>query len=324
MKHLMTTALAVSLLAGPALADIKLSGYGRTGLVYYEDDGRDPDANETQISSRVRLDVNASVEAEGLTFGANFRVQWDQGDAGVETISPGQLYVTADGFTAYVGNVIPAFDGAALLKQSRLGVFERSWGGDPQGRFFLGADKGYGDYSDRIGLALKYTTGGLTVRASYVDPDQTGHQESGPGYAEETALALHYKLSDSLEFSAATAQNGAGFKGNDLYFVGARYSVTNAARVGLNFIDNGTQLPRSAGTVGSPGNTVTLYGDYKIGKTTLGGYVAHNSGDWARKQTNASFGIGASYDLGRPFLAAGLQRDYDDRLYADMGVRFDF
>ena len=57
--------------------------------------------------------------------------QWDQGDAGVDSLSPGQLSMAYGGLTVYVGDVVPAFDGAPLLKQTRLGVFERSWGGDP-------------------------------------------------------------------------------------------------------------------------------------------------------------------------------------------------
>ncbi|SFY35886.1 outer membrane protein OmpU [Paracoccus pantotrophus] len=326
VKLLMVSFLATAAFAGAAIADVKISGYGRTGLVYYEDDGRLPEgANTTEISSRLRMDIKASTKTDNdLEFGAQFRMQWDQGDAGVESISPGMVSVGYGGLIVYVGNVVPAFDGAPLLKQTRLGVFERSWGGDPIGRFFLSADKGYGRDEDRVGVALRYTRDNFLIRASYVDPDQSGMNESAVGYSEELSFAVNYKWEDYLEVTAATAQNGAGFKDSDLYFVGARYTISDVARVGMNFIDNGKQLHSRQGTVGSPGNTVVIYGDYDIGDVTLSGYLANNNGDWERKKTDNSFGIGANYDLGGAVLGASLQRDYDERLYADMGVRFDF
>ena len=40
--------------------------------------------------------------------------------------------------------------------------------------------------------------------------------------------------------------------------------------------------------------------------------------------TDNSFGIGVNYDLGGARLGASLQRDYQERVTADMGVRFDF
>lgn len=309
-----TTALVLS--AGVAAADVTISGYGRTGVIYYENDVAG--LNESQIVSRLRLNIDASTSTDqGVDFGARVRLQWDQGDSGVDNVSPAYLYVSASGLTVYVGNVPTAFDSAGLLYATELGAFDRSVGGNSLGAFYAFASKTYGGESDRVGIAAEYSVDDLTVRASYVDPDQTGLFESGFGQDEEFGISVDYTWNGVLELSAAAVQSGAGFDGNDQYFVGARYAVNEQARVGLNYIDNGFD---------ALGNTIALYGDYTLldGLTNIEAYVANNDGDWAGKETDNSFGIGVNYDLGGARLGASLQRDYEKDVTADFGVRFDF
>lgn len=341
MKKALIASTALVLTAGVAAADVTISGYGRTGVQYYEDGVLTGGFNDSQVISRLRMNIDASTSTDqGVDFGARFRIQWDQnnssrGEGGA--VNAGKLYVTSSGLTVEVGNVDTALDSAGLIYASELGSYDRSVGGNALGAFFAYEASPYAD-DDRLGIAAIYALDDLEVRASYIDPDQTGEFENVDLYGdvkEEFSLSVDYKWNDRLELSAGAAMNGAGNDDHDVYFIGARYAVMENARIGLNWIDNGD--------AGSPvglsssdasfdplnddlGSTVALYGDYTLadGLTNIEAYIANNSGDWDAKETDNSFGIGVNYDLGGARLGASLQRDYQERVTADMGVRFDF
>lgn len=346
MKKALIASTALVLTAGVAAADVTISGYGRTGVIYYEDavqtgiDALGSEGNDSQVISRLRMNLDASTSTDqGVDFGARFRMQWDQGHPSRGqggAVNAGKLYVTSSGLTVEVGNVDTALDSAGLLYASELGSYDRSVGGNALGAFFAYESSRYSDV-DRLGVAATYALDNLEVRFSYVDPDQTGLNEDASiaDVKEEYSFSVDYTWNERLELSAGLAMNGAGNDDHDVYFVGARYAVMENARVGLNWIDNGD--------AGSPvglsssdaefdplnddlGSTVALYGDYTLadGLTNIEAYIANNSGDWDAKETDNSFGIGVNYDLGGARLGASIQRDYQERVTADMGVRFDF
>lgn len=311
MKKALIASTALVLSAGVAAADVTISGYGRTAVVYQED--RDS-GNDAQISSRVRLNVHATTSTDqGVDFGARVRLQWDQGDESLDRVSPGQIYVTASGFTVAVGNVGTAYDNAGLIYESEVGLISRSFG-NPSGAFYAYESKGYGVENNRLGVSVEYAVDALTARLSYVDPDQTGVTDTD----EELGISVDYDWND-IALSAAAVQNGAGIDGNDQYFVGAYYTLPGTENgVGLNYIDND-----AFGDV--TGKTFTLYGDYVVAPlTTLSAYIANNDGDFAGKETDNAFGLGAKYDLGGAYLAGSLERGYDEKVRGDFGVRFDF
>lgn len=323
---LATTALVLS--AGVAAADVTISGYGRTGIIYYENDT--PGAKETQVISRLRMNIDATTETDaGVEFGGRLRLQWDQNadsqdnfDDGRDALrtQAGKLWISAQGLTVELGNVDTAMDNSGLIYATELGAFDRSVGfSDVTGDFFAYTDS----YDDpgRVGVAAIYSFGDVAVRASYINPDQTA--DLAPGVEKEIGLAIDYTWNDRLELSGAFTQNGAGVDGNDIYFVGARYAVLDNARIGLNYV-NAEDTPMGAGE--NLGQTVALYGDYTLadGLTNIEAYVANNDGDWAEKETDNAFGIGVNYDLGGARLGASIQRDYEELVTADMGVRFNF
>lgn len=326
-----TTALVLS--AGVAAADVTISGYGRTGVIYYEDGVQTGGFNDSQVVSRLRMNIDASTSTDqGVDFGARFRLQWDQGD-NTSGANPGKLYVTSQGLTVEVGNVDTAMDTNGLIYATELGAFDRSVGGNALGGFFAYSAKNYGGAVDRVGIRALYEIDNLTVQASYVDPDQTGEFENTALYGpvkEEFSFSVDYVWNDVLELSAAATLNAAGYDDHDVYFVGARYAITEQARIGLNYIDNGDvgSIPGIVGpnTVSDFGKTIALYGDYTLldGLTNIEAYIANNDGDWTQKETDNAFGIGVNYDLGGARLGASLQRDYQERVTADMGVRFNF
>ncbi|MDP5308488.1 porin [Paracoccus spongiarum] len=313
MKKALIASTALVLTAGVAAADVTISGYGRTGVIYTEDQA----GNESQIISRLRMNIDAATSSDqGVDFGARFRIQWDQNSDDAGKLNAGKLWVTSQGLTVEIGNVDTAFDSAALLYGSELGSYDRDL--VRRGSFFAyDADEyanGDGRTDDYVGIAVKYTIADVNLIASYVDPDQSGLTDDD----EEFGLAASYTWNDRLELSAAAVMDGEGVAENDIYFVGARYAVMPNARVGLNYLDADNDSAEDAG------KTFTLYGDYTLadGLTNIEAYVANN--DLAGNDTDNAFGIGVNYDLGGARLGASIHRGYDERVTADMGVRFDF
>ncbi|MDQ1901467.1 porin [Paracoccus sp. WLY502] len=313
MKKALIASTALVLTAGIAAADVTISGYGRTGVIYYEND---TDENETQVISRLRMNIDAATSTDqGVDFGARFRIQWDQNQDDNGKLNAGKLYVTSSGLTVEVGNVDTAFDSAGLLYANELGSYDRQVG-FLQGAFFAYDSDAYDD-AGRLGVAAEYSIAGATVRASYVDPDQTD-STAFVGDNEEFSLSVDYTWNERLELSAAYVTDGAGFEDNDIFFIGARYAVMENARIGLNYVD------ASNDSVADAGNSIALYGDYTLadGLTNIEAYITNN--DLDDKETDNAFGIGVNYDLGGARLGASLHRDYDENVTADMGVRFDF
>ncbi len=324
MKKALFATTALMLSAGISAADVTISGYGRTGVIYQQDNTNDngDSVNNAQVVSRLRMDIGAATSTDnGVDFGATFRLEWNQGSDEAATTNAGKLWVTASGVTVEIGNVDTAFDSVGLLYETELGAFDRSAGFSDSriGSFFAYESAAY-ENVNRVGVNVIYSVDNLTLRGSFVDPDQSGLNETGAGYEEEFGVSVDYLWNDRLELAAAAVFNGAGVDGNDVYFIGARYAVQENARIGLNFVDSGNEPG-----VGQ-GKSVALYGDYTLadGLTNLEAYVAHNDNDFDLNETDTAYGIGVNYDLGGARLGASVQRDYDKTTTADFGIRFDF
>lgn len=337
MKKALIASTALILTAGAAAADVTISGYGRTGIIYFENTEAQDDAglNETQVISRLRMNLDATTSTEqGVDFGARFRLQWDQnrndrGNAG--ELNAGKLWISSQGLTVEVGNVDTAHDNAGLIYSPELGSYDRSL--IRYGTFFayktgpyqasrLSVDldgdgmidqDDYEELATYNGVAVKYTLAGVNLRLSYVDPDQSGRVDDN----EEIGIAADYKWND-LELSGAFTKDGASVEDNDIWFLGARYAVMENARIGLNYYDT------SNDSAEDQGDTIAIYGDYTLadGNTNIEAYLANN--DLDSNETDNAFGIGANYDLGGARLGASIHRGYDERVTADMGVRFEF
>lgn len=327
MKKALIASTALVLTAGVAAADVTISGYGRTGVIYYENtDAMDAaNVNETQVVSRLRMNIDAATSTDqGVDFGARFRIQWDQNSDDAGKLNAGKLYVTSSGLTVEVGNTETAMDSSGLIYATELGSYDRSVGfSGVTGDFFAYDADEYGnddDTSGRLGLFAKYAVGDLEVMGSMIDPDQTDTAVL-TNDEKEYSIAVDYTWNERLELSAAYTVNGKGYDGNDIFFIGARYAVMENARIGLNYIDTNDEDDVE---YASDGQTFALYGDYTLadGLTNIEAYIANNNRD--SNETDNAFGIGVNYDLGGARLGASLQRDYQERVTADMGVRFEF
>lgn len=325
MKKALIASTALVLSAGVAAADVTISGLGRTGVIYYENqtrtvDGEDLGVADTQIASRLRFNIDASTSTDqGVEFGGRVRMQWDQGNSSrgeAASLNAGMLYVTASGFTVEVGNVGNAYDSLSVLFAHELGAFDRTVGAR-NGRIFAYESSPYAN-RDRSGVAVRYALGDATIRASYIDPDQSGLGETGAGSEEEFSLSAEYKWNDVLEVEGAYTMNGQGIDDNEIFYLGGRYAVAENARVGLTYVN------ASNDTTADVGNTFVLFGDYTLadGMTNLEAYISDNNADG--NETDNAFGVGVNYDLGGARLGASIHRDYSENVTADFGVRFNF
>ena len=353
MKKALIASTALVLTAGIAAADVTISGYGRTGVLYQEGGVRGPidtngdapgglvDASDAIVQSRLRMNIDATTSTDqGVDFGGRIRIQWDQGDDET-TVAPGYVYVTASGLTVEIGNSNTAYDSAALLYNSEIGVYSRSFG-NSRGDFFAFNTDGYPSYdnvtdatnqrrNDYMGVMVKYAVAGVNLRASVVDPDQV-YDRPGDVSEKEYSIAADYVWNDMLTLSAAYLQNGAGIDGNDQHLIGAEYAFNDKTDIGLLYIDNGfdRSIVRDEDTGeflgfadADLGKTYTLYGSYEVAPlTTISAYVANNSADG--NETDNAYGIGGSYDLGGAMLAGSVQRGFNENITADMGVQFNF
>lgn len=336
---LATTALVLS--AGVAAADVTISGYGRTGIIYYENTAAQDTLglNETQVASRLRMNLDASTETDsGVEFGARFRLQWNQGEDTTGS-NPAKIWARAQGLTVEVGNVDTAMDSAGLIYATDLGSYDRSGAFGPRvgysafaGGYYAYAAQDYDSENNRVGVAATYSFGDLTVRASYVNPDQAS--DLGIGEEKEFGISADYTWDNRLELSGAYTANAGGVDGRDIFFLGARYAVLDNARIGLNYANaddyavsaTGGDGGLSTSSANSFGQTFAIYGDYTLadGLTNIEAYVANNDGDWPGKETDNAFGIGVNYDLGGARLGASIHRDYSELVSVDAGVRFEF
>lgn len=328
MKKVLFATTALVLTAGIAAADVTISGYGRTGVLYTEDGVGGEGTSDAIVQSRLRMNIDATTSTDqDVEFGGRIRIQWDQGDDET-TVAPGYVYVTSNGLTVEIGNSNTAYDSAALMYNSEIGIYSRSFG-NSRGDFFAYNTDGYPTFqnvvdgpierrSDYMGVLVKYSVAGVNLRFSQVDPDQLRDSMTDTD-EKEYSVSADYVWNDMLTLSAAYVKNGAGIDDNDQYFVGAEYAFNEKTNIGMLYFDNG----EVAGDDSALGKTVTLYGSYEVAPlTTVSAYVANNDAD--DNETDNAYGLGASYDLGGAMLAGSVQRGYNEKVTADMGVQFNF
>jgi outer membrane protein OmpU len=323
MKKVLIASTALTLIGGAAMADVLISGSGRAGLVYTENNAP---AADTVVSYRLRFNIDASKETDaGVKFGGRIRIQngsnTSGGGNGATNYSGAYVYAESSGFRVEVGNSNTAYDSAALMYNSEIGFLDRSFG-DPQGSYYSFSSgpvsTGY------VGVYVSYSAGDFNVQGSAVEPDQTGANLSAPTETE-FGMSASYKFS-GFTVSGAFVNNGAGNNNNDHYFLGGEYAINSNANVGLQYFDNGDNNPGVTGL--DAGQQWTLYGNYGLANgVTLAGYIANNNelGKAAAGGTDSTvYGFGASYDIGGATVAGAIHSNYSGDITADVGVKFSF
>lgn len=121
MKKILFATTALIATASVAAADVRISGYGRFGLDFNENNdrvGTNPLAalngrSETNITSRLRLQFDMSTETDGgVSFGARFRAQAESRDnaPGGAFFNGARFFASYESFTLQVGNIVGAVE----------------------------------------------------------------------------------------------------------------------------------------------------------------------------------------------------------------------
>lgn len=293
MKKILFATTALVMTAGVASAEVAFSGYGRFGMAYTDTPA--PGASETSITSRFRLQIDASAESDaGVKFGARVRIQQTNGGAGTG-INGARFYATAGGLTVGVGNTIGAFEGMSGQYPIDLGLTGLGY---EYTAYMFGADAyssaGAGA-STSNGVELIYTAGDFKVHISASDTNSRV-----AGVVEYTFSgftgALGYQDSTAMTDTEWTATIGG-----DLGPV--------AVTLGYGQLYNGTER-------------WVLAGGYDVSDDL--NIEAYYTDDSSFADDN-SYGIDFKYNLGGgTSFRGGVAKRGAGQTVADLGVRFDF
>ncbi|MGI3169581.1 porin [Pseudooceanicola sp. C21-150M6] len=306
MKKILFATTALVATAGVAAAEVTFSGYGRFGLAYQENRVHNGFSEETYITSRLRLQIDATAESDnGVSFGARARIQQNGTDGATATtmaspagtgINAVRFWASAGGLELGVGNIYGALESMPGQYDIDLGLTGGSYAYtvyDGNGDFYSSGGNGA---ANRNGIELLYSAGPFSAHISYSNA-------VGP-MGERLAAYLAYEYSG---FTFAVAGQDSDNAGD------TEWSATIGGDLGpvaatLAYADNGTNGERWA-----------LMGTYTVmDGLNLQAYYADDSiqGD--------AYGVDFNYSLGGGVSLRGGIEEVFGTTQGDLGVRFDF
>lgn len=293
MKKTLLASVALVALTGAAMADVKVGGDGRMGLIY--------DGTDWNFTSRIRISFTASGETDGgLVFGGSVRadnagvvkcVDFIAGDCGTlkkggVAGAAGNVYISGAFGKLSMGDVDSAAE-AAVGQVSGVGLTGL---GDQNEISYLGASAADGDPV----LLYQYSAGDFTVYASLSD----GHPNETYGVAVKYAPGT-YSVSLGYEdnsFDSVIAIGGSATFGD----------ATIKAVYGLHDVAGMDEYALSL--------------DYAFGAATA--TLFYHDGD---AMAGGTFGLGGAYDLGGGASIVGgvVKADGVDAIM-DFGIKMKF
>jgi outer membrane protein OmpU len=295
MKKVLFATTALVATAGVAAADVTFGGWGRFGILYNEANV----GNETNITSRFRLQIDASAESDGgVTFGARVRMQQNNTDNGNSPAGTGfngaRFFARSGGLEVGVGNIYGAIEFMPGMYPIDLGL---------------------------TGLGYEYTA--YQFRAD-------AYSSGGNGSAGSNGVEVLYSMGDlSFHVSASDTNDRiaahAAYSWNGWTFALGVQDSNNAADTELAASVGGSFGPVDVTLAyadnGTAGDHITLAGRFDVGAATnVEVYVAD-----ADNFANASYGVDFNHDLGGgTSLRGGIASLSNDTVRADLGVRFNF
>lgn len=297
MKKVLFATTALIATAGMASADVKLSGYGRFGVIYIENA-----AKETAITSRFRLNIDGTTTADnGVTFGARVRVQGSTNDGLGTASAPGfngaRFYAMANGLTVAVGNILGAIDSMPNLYTGSVGLTGLGYG-NVVSNF---DDHGYTSTGASVnGLEVIYAADMYTIHASYNDTNGTNNERFeivGSATFMGYTVALGYQdsnLADDVEFIATVG--------------GEVGPATVALAYAQDYADQ---------------ESITISADVDVAAaTSVQAYYNHD--EETATGDEDSYGIGFVHDIGGGASLRGGVASLQGNMRADVGVLFNF
>lgn len=323
MKKVLFATTALVATAGVAAADVTFGGYGRFGVIYVEGA-----TNETTITSRFRLQIDATAESDnGITFGARARIQQDNdGDSnganvGEDAASAGGTFRTdrvetgingiryfarSGGLEVGVGNIYGAIDSMPGMYPVELGLTGLSYDYiiNGAGAYSATYDSDGNGAAGRNGVEVLYAMGDLKAHLSYSELDLVANNNDLEGERIEGYLAY--------TFSGWTV--ALGLQDSDIAN-DTEVALTVGGNVGVadltfGYADNGTG-----------GDAFAITAAFDIGAATRLTAVVLDQESY----TDTVYGVGVTHDLGGgTSLRGGIQNNNAGNTVADLGVRFNF
>jgi outer membrane protein OmpU len=304
MKKVLFATTALIATAGMAAADVKLSGYGRFGLLYNETPGATGGVadDEVSLTSRFRLNIDGTTTADnGVTFGARVRIQGDSADNGytnAPAFSAARFYAMSGGLTVAAGNILGAIDSMPYLYHGSVGLTGLGYANVVTD---FGADDFVSAGPSRSGVEVIYEADMFTVHASYSDPTSTtvNNQEraaiAGSATFSGYTVALGYQESDF---------------GGDVEFVAIVAGEVGPATVSGAYAQD---------HAGNDQFNLGLSADVAAA-TAIQAYFNHDEA----AATEESYGIGFTHDIGGGASLRGGVASLNGDTRADLGVLFNF
>ncbi|KIC22189.1 MULTISPECIES: porin [unclassified Leisingera] len=307
MKKVLFATTALIATAGMAAAEVKVSGYGRFGLDWNEANDVVAGRSDTNITSRFRLQFDASTETDGgVTVGGRIRAQAESRDGtpGTAAWSAPQFHVAYGGLRVNVGNIWGAIDSAPGLYLNTTSV---GTGIDGMGfnSLAIGNSFAWDTFTSagagRNGIEAIYSAGGFTGHVSYSQSNGGTVAGSAQGL-ERTAIMLSYSFGDYFVTGAYQSED------NNTNTVTFNNGAVESQGDGLGFFAIGGDFGQFGATL-SYGTTeeadaVTLAGEAEIGAaSTIVGWVSSTDVDTnvvagQTRTDGTAFGINYEYDLG--------------------------
>lgn len=324
MKKFLIATTALVATAGVAAAEVTLSGNGRMGVTYNQNEvlgGK----SALNFSSRIRVVFTLSGETDGgLQFGGSFRAD-NAGAGGAKDGLAGNVYISG------------AF--GQLAMGDTLGAAEEVIGDLPEVGFQdLSSTTGLpsGAFKDRLAIGqndISYLTGdngGANVLGTATGPNALYTYSTG-------ALKFALSMNDGRNGAATDAQDFAlGVKYTmDAYSVALAYEVSKpVVGASAKHLIIGGEATFADTTVkafyGDGSGIINGFKQYGLGVTSK--FDAITAKAYIKKQEFGaadvlSWGLGGEYSLGGGATLAGGIADNDlpgSKMVADFGVKFAF
>jgi outer membrane protein OmpU len=345
MKKVLFATTALVATASVAAADVTWSGYGRFGMQYEENRGtlkfldRDgrvvtptdpatgrplvaPNVSETNIESRLRLQMDASTETDGgVVFGARFRAEANEnadGSASTTNFNGARFSAAYEGFEMQVGNISGAIDALPNFYGYEPGLI----GKVGQYGNYQGPNSGYTSTgAGTNGVRFQYNVADFQILGAYNQDNDgalgttVGGITGGPD-VDHGSLHMAYTFSDwtvALGYAKEKQDGGTGgFQNKGVVLtVGGTLGIVDLAFF-LAEDDNDRFLAKNT--------SYGMSGAIEVGAATqITGSIS--DGDVG----NTSYGLGVVHDLGGGVSILGMVgRGITSNNVADLGVKFNF
>lgn len=345
MKKVLFATTALVATASVAAADVRLSGYGRFGLDYNDGNGApavaptttSTYADKTTLTSRLRLQVDMSAETDnGVAFGARFRAQAESRDniPGGAAFNGGRFFVSYEGFTLQVGNIIGAVENmpGLYLETRTAGVGIDGAGFESIVTNVNGESFNWDAYSSAgtgvNGVEVLYSAGGFTGHLSYsARNDSITPAAVKVNGTQRTGIMGTYTWGDWTASLAAQSSNVAfedkvvGAISGDMGQWGFRIAYADNDGIGKWGLYGNVDI----GAAGNLLAYVTSEDSVSAADVAAGRADNRDNIVGSNQREGTGYGLHYSYDLGGGVsFEAGVRRASNDNTTAQAGAYFSF